>query len=107
MVIVLHAVDAPGRTCDPGEESPPTWVNLRMVDDDGDVLIDSAKNGITCVGGAPDVNLKRSVLFQAKNCEDSRIPDPGEITSGDITATASVAGLPDYVETLTAKCSNQ
>ena len=43
MIVQIRTVDAPGQTCDKGETSGPVQINLKMVDDDGDVLIDSAK----------------------------------------------------------------
>ncbi len=104
--ITVHTetVDAPGATCDEGETSGPVQVHLRMVDDDGDVLIDSAKT-IVCTGAGPaQQKVTRTVLFQSPtNCENSAVPR-GAHSSGVITATGSAAGSPDYVESHTILC---
>jgi len=102
MVVILNAADAPGEKCKGADTSAPTSVNLRMVDDDGHVLIDSAKT-IVCKANEQR-NLKRDVLWQSpQNCADSAVPGGGS-TDGDITATVSIAVQPDYVETLNIKC---
>jgi hypothetical protein len=103
MTMITHAVDAPGATCDRGEFSNPTSINLRMVDDDGDVLVDSSKT-IVCEGGGKTTNVKRKVFFRGpENCEGSVAPSiksTGTITS---TGTGS-AGTPDYVEDTAITC---
>ena len=108
--MIVQAVDAPGATCDAGEFSDPTSVNLRMVDDDGDVLVDSAKT-IVCEGGLNDegmpktINLKRDVFFQGPlNCENGTVPTP-DFSLGTITSTGSASGASDYVESTSIKCS--
>jgi hypothetical protein len=73
-----------------------------MVDDDGDVLIDSAKT-VVCSGGSQ--KSTREVYFQSPlNCEGSAVPDP-PFSSGVITATGSAPGTADHVEDLTIKCN--
>jgi hypothetical protein len=113
MVINLIAVDAPGRSCDLEETSDPTLLRLRMVDGDGDVLIDSAKNGLVCkndgvdrFGNIVDRNVKRNVFFQSpENCANSEIPS-GNNSFGPITATVTgTAGTIGYSETITLKCN--
>jgi hypothetical protein len=104
MTVHLTTVDAPGRTCDDGESSGPVPVNLRMVDDDGDVLIDSAKIA-ECNGGSKKVT--REVLIQGPlNCEGSAVPSgsPSGSSTGVIKATGSAPGTADYVEDLTIRC---
>jgi hypothetical protein len=103
MTVHLTSVDAPGATCDDGEDSGPVEVNLRMVDDDGDVLIDSAKTA-TCNGGAQKVD--RKVLIESPlNCAGSVVPSGrGGFTAGVIRATGSAPGTADYVEDLTINC---
>jgi len=102
MVIILLAEDAPGKSCDEGETSAQTPVNLRMVDDTGFVMEDGAKT-VVCKAGQT-TNLERDVFWQGKeNCKDSAVPD-GSFSDGDVTATVSIAGQPDYVEVLNAKC---
>ena len=101
MTVSLRTVDAPGATCDAGETSGPVKINFKMVDDDGDILIDSAKT-VVCDGGPSQVT--RSVFVQGPlNCKDSAVPDG--ISSGFITATGSAFGAPDYVELIQIKCT--
>jgi len=80
VVLIIHAVDAPGATCDPGEVSDPTRINLKMVDDDGHILIDSAK----IIAAVP--------------------PPKPEFSLGRITSTGSASGTTDYVESTRIKC---
>jgi hypothetical protein len=104
MVVILHAVDAPGASCDPGEFSAPTPVNLKMEDDGGNILIDSAKTVVCGQGGA--TILKREVFFQGPlNCENGAVPasKPG-FSLGTITSTGSASGTADYVESTNIKC---
>ena len=105
MRIIFDTVDAPGATCDLGEKSAPTSVNLRMVDSSTNELIDSAKTMVCENQGPEDLSTaKRNVFWQGpKNCENGEIPT-GKFSNGDITATVSIAGQPDYVEVLNIKC---
>jgi len=101
--IHLVGVDAPGATCDPGENSGPVQVNLRMVDDDGDVLVDSAKIAVCYAGEG--LNMEREVFFQSPlNCAGSAVPTR-QTEAGVITATASATGQPDYVENHQGRCT--
>jgi len=104
MVMIIHAVDAPGATCDPGEFSDPTPVNLKMEDDSGNILIDSAKT-VVCEQGVTTA-LKRNVFFQGpSNCENGAVPSakPG-FSLGTIMSTGSAPGTADYVESTGIKC---
>jgi len=100
----VRTVDAPGETCDAGETSGPRKINLRMVDDDGDVLIDSAKE-LVCTGKTQHV--VRTVLFQGPlNCKDSVEPAKGPPTStGIITATGSAEGTADFITEIEINCT--
>jgi hypothetical protein len=104
MVMIVQAVDAPGATCDPGEFSNPTPVNLKMEDDSGNILIDSSKT-IVCEQGVT-ANLKRNVFFQGPlNCENGAAPSPKPgFSLGAITSTGSAPGTADYVEGIKIKC---
>lgn len=104
VTIHLEAVDAPGATCDPGEDSGPVAINLKMVDDDGDILVDSAKNGAVCEAGIP-TKVTRNVFFQSPlNCENSAVP-AGAVSFGDLFVTATAPGTGDYTETQTVRCN--
>jgi hypothetical protein len=102
--VQVRTVDAPGETCDPGETSGNQRINLHMVDDDGDVLVDSAKD-VVCSGRTQHV--VRSVFFQGPlNCKDSEVPGRGPPTStGIITATGSASGTADYVNEMEINCT--
>ena len=101
MTIHLATVDAPGATCDEGETSGPVPINLLMVDDTGDILVNSAKTAV-CNGGPK--KMDRNVFFQGPlNCENSAVPD-GVFSTGVVTATVSAPGIADYVADLTIRC---
>jgi mannose/fructose/N-acetylgalactosamine-specific phosphotransferase system component IIC len=104
MVMTFDAVDAPGAICDPGEFSAPTRINLKMEDDRGNVLVDSAKT-VVCEHGVTK-NLKRDVFFQGPlNCENGVVPPPKpDFSLGTITSTGSAPGTADYVESTKIKC---
>jgi hypothetical protein len=104
MIMTLNAVDAPGATCDPGEFSNPTSVNLKMEDARGNILIDSAKT-IVCEQGMTK-NVKRNVFFRGPlNCENGAVPPPKpDFSLGTITSTGSAPGTADYVEGIKVKC---
>ena len=104
MVMILHAVDAPGATCDPGEFSAPAPVNLKMEDDRGNILIDSAKIAVCGQGGTTTV--KWNVGFQGPlNCENGAVPAPKPgFSLGTITSTGSAPFAADYVESTRIKC---
>jgi hypothetical protein len=97
-------VDGPGATCDPGEFSNPRWVNLKMVDDDGDVLVDSAET-VVCEQGVT-TTVKWDVFLQGPlNCENGEVPSPKPgFSLGTITSTGSAPGTADYVESTRIKC---
>ena len=104
MSVILQAEDAPGRKCIGNKVSAPTPVNLRMVDDDGDVLNDSAKIVVCKARDGEPTTVKRDVLVQGPlNCAKSEVP-ADKFSTGEITSTVSIPGQPDYVETLRIKC---
>jgi len=76
MVVVVHGVDAPGKTCDPGDFSAPTSIHLQMVDDDGDIVIDASKTAVCRADTATTVKI--AVAFEGpSNCAGSAIPSGG------------------------------
>ena len=102
--MTLNAVDAPGATCDPGESSVSTSVNLKMEDDGGNVLVDSAEI-VVCEQGVT-INLKWNVFFQGPlNCENGAVPSPKPgFSLGTITSTGWVFLTANYVESTSIKC---
>jgi hypothetical protein len=105
MVMTLTAVDGPGATCDPGEFSDWTLVNLKMVDDDGDVLVDRYE-WVVCEGGGVTTTVKRDVFFQGPmNCENGAVPPPKPgFSLSTITSTGWVFLTANYVENTSIKC---
>jgi hypothetical protein len=106
MAVLLDAVDAPGAKCGPNESSDPTPINLRMVDDTGDVLVNRTKS-VVC-SGRPNVvtSLKIPVKFVGpKNCKDGAVPSGKKPSTGNITSTATGSpGTAVYVENTRIKC---
>ena len=101
MLIKTKTVDRPGASCDPGEDSGPVFVNLTMVDDDGDILVDSSKI-LVCDHG-PQGQIRTVTVQGPLNCKDSAVPDG--YSSGVIVATGTAPGTPAYVENLTINCT--
>ncbi len=105
--MTVRAVDNFPATCEAGEFSEPTKINLRMVDDTGDVLIDNGKT-IVCEGGGggATISVKRNVVVQSPvNCENGAVPPPRpDFTLGTITSTGSASGTTDYVKAISIKC---
>jgi len=101
----LTAVDSSGANCEPGESSPPTRINLEMVDDDGDVLIDHSEL-VTCEGGGVTTTVKWDVLFQGPlNCENGAVPPPKPgFSTGTIAITGAAPLRPYYYESTRIKC---
>ena len=107
VTLVYETVDADGRSCDAGELSDSTRFNLMMVDDDGDMLMNSGKT-IQCKGPSRTrKNLKRSIWFQSPvNCAGSDEPE-GRFSRGDITATMMGSpGTEEVVGTISLRCQN-
>jgi hypothetical protein len=106
MIVTLDAVDAPGARCGPNESSGPTSINLRMVDDTGDVLVDRPKS-VVC-SGRPNVvtSLKIPVKFVGpKNCKDGAVPSGKKLSTGNIMSTATGSpGTAVYVKATRIKC---
>ena len=103
--MAVRAVDNLPATCEAGEFSEPTKINLRMVDDTGDVLIDNGKR-IVCEGAGGTISVKRNVVVKSPlNCENGAVPPPGSsFTLGAITSTGSASGTTDFVKAIGIKC---
>jgi hypothetical protein len=111
MVLVFHGVDAPGTTCNPGDVSEPTSINLTMIDDDGDILINRSKTAVCSADTT--TNVKIGVEFEGPlNCEDSAIPSGGpggrqSLSAGTITSTGTGSlGTSVRVERTRIKCKS-
>jgi hypothetical protein len=107
MNVTGQTVDAPGARCKPNEFSEPTPINLRMVDDGGDVIIDRSKT-IVC-SGRPNVmwHVKIGVTVKGpENCKDGVVP--ASQSTGNIATTATgSAGTATFVGNTKIKCRNE
>jgi hypothetical protein len=71
-----------------GASSAPRSVNLTIVDDDGDVVIDSTKKSIVCYSGEA-THVKFGVRFEGpENCAGS-VPPAVQVSNGDLFVSAS------------------
>jgi hypothetical protein len=108
MIMIVHAVDAPGRTCDPGESSVPTLISMTMVDDDGQYIAKNEGKITVCEGGGKTANVKLDLFFQGpRNCKDSVVPTGGNHPKSTGLATTTATGSPGtapHVETTAIKC---
>jgi hypothetical protein len=104
MILITHAVDALGVSCDPGEASVPTDICLTMTDDDGDVLIGPSCKTIVCEGGGGSKNVKRNVFFAGPlNCADSAVPD-GQSNGKILTVGTGSDDTAPFVTDTNIKC---
>ena len=111
--VIVRAIDNSPATCDAGEESEPTKITLRMVDDNGDVLISNGKTRV-CKFDDGEANIKRAVFFNSPlNCEGG-VPPYGGSSLGIIESTGSTftvpggfpTGVTPYEEDTQIKCFN-
>jgi hypothetical protein len=110
MILIVHGVDAPGASCDPGDLSDPTKVELTMVDDDFDLIVFKRGKTIVC-NGETTTNVKIGVRFEGPlNCKDSAVPGGGSRAQsvGLITSTGTgSAGTTVYVEATKIRCRSK
>jgi hypothetical protein len=104
MNVSVQAVDAPGARCKPNDFSEPTPINLRMVDEGGNVIIDRSKT-IVCSGRPHETfSVKIGVTFRGpENCKEGVVP--ANQSTGDITSTGTgSAGTAAFVRDVKIKC---
>jgi hypothetical protein len=86
--IRLEAIEARPGSCPIGASSAPRSLNLTIVDDDGDVVIDSTKRSIVCYSGEA-THVKFGVRFEGpENCAGS-VPPAVQVSNGDLFVSAS------------------
>jgi hypothetical protein len=76
--VVLKARERTRGACRPGSSTDTFSLQLRMVDDDGDVILDETRTGLTCdrrVG-----QEKFMATYEVENCAGSEAP--GESSNG-------------------------
>jgi hypothetical protein len=88
--VKLEAREVSPGSCPAGEISEPTSVTLRIVDDDGDVVIDRTKNSFVCESGK-QTHMKFGVRYEGpENCAGSVAPTR-QVSKGDLFVIASTA----------------
>jgi hypothetical protein len=99
ITVKLEAQEASPGSCPLGATSDPTWVNLYIEDDDGDVVINGRKNSFVCKSGMT-VNAKFGVRYTGpENCKDSAVPS-NPISKGTlfVNATTGDGSLDDSLK---------
>jgi hypothetical protein len=87
--VILNARDVTPGSCPPGSSSDPVTVSLRLVDDDGDTILnESSKSGFVCTAGT-STNAKFTAFYRVENCKGSVAPE--KTSMGAVDATASTA----------------
>jgi hypothetical protein len=83
--VVLKAREQSRGACRPRTSTDTFSLRLQMVDDDGDVILDETREGLTCnrrVG-----KEKFMVTYDVENCAGSEAPD--RRSKGRVTVTAT------------------
>ena len=107
VTVKMEAREVSPGSCPHGDISAPTPLNLKIVDDDGDVIIDSTKGPFVCESGKA-VHTKFWMRYEGpENCKGSAVPS-SQTSKGDllVTATTSDGSLDDIVldDTLRIQC---
>ena len=98
--VVIKATPRTRRACHPKESTDTFSLHLLMVDDDGDVILDTIREGLKCdrrIG-----QEKFMVEYDVENCEDSEAPS--KTSKGEVTVTATTEDG-ELIATRTLKCN--
>jgi len=98
--VVLKAREQTRGACRPGSSTDTFSLRLQMVDDDGDVILDETREGLTCdrrVG-----QEKFMATYDVENCAGSEAPDRS--SKGEVTVTATTEDG-ELVSSRTLKCN--
>jgi hypothetical protein len=83
--VVLKAHERSRGACQPGSSRDTVSLRVQMVDDDGDVILDQTRTGLTCdrqIG-----QQKFVATYDVENCKDSAAPK--NVSKGNVTITAT------------------
>jgi hypothetical protein len=95
----LKAIERTRGACRPGSSTDTFSLRLHMVDDDGDVILDEIRTGVTC-----DRRVRQQkfmVTYEVENCAGSEAPS--RTSAGEVTVTATT-GDGELVASRTLKC---
>ena len=98
--VVLKAKEKSRRACRTKTSTDTFSLRLQMVDDDGDVIMDETREGLTCnrrVG-----QQKFMATYEVENCAGSEAPDRRSKGRVTVTATTDDGKL---VSSRTLKCN--
>jgi len=98
--VVLKAKEKSRGACRPGTSTDTFSLRLQMVDDDGDVIMDETREGLTCnrrIG-----QEKFMATYEVENCAGSEAPDRNSKGRVTVTATTDDGKL---VSSRTLKCN--
>jgi hypothetical protein len=98
--VVLKAREQTRGACRPGSSTDTFSLRLQMVDDDGDVILDETRTGLTCdrrVG-----QEKFMATYEVENCAGSEAPSRN--SKGEVTVTATTEDG-ELIAERTLKCN--
>ena len=98
--VVLKGRERTRGACRPGSSTDTFSLRLHMVDDDGDVILDETRTGLTCdrrVG-----QEKFMATYEVENCAGSEAPDRS--SKGEVTVTATTEDG-ELIAKRTLKCN--
>ena len=98
--VVLKAREQTRGACRPGTSTDTFSLRLQMVDDDGDVIMDETREGLTCnrrVG-----QEKFMATYDVENCAGSEAPSRS--SKGEVTVTATTEDG-ELIASRTLKCN--
>jgi hypothetical protein len=91
--VVLKARERTRRACRPGSSTDTFSLRLHMVDDNGEVILDETRTGLTC-----DRRIRQQkfmATYEVENCAESKAPGKDSKgrakrnSKGEITVTAT------------------
>ena len=101
VTVVLDPQELTPGACRPSLGAKTTFsLRLRMVDDDGDVILDETRAGLTCDRLAGQEKFEAT--YTVRNCNDSMVP--ARNSKGEVTVTATTNDG-ELVSTRTLECN--
>jgi len=97
--IVLKAREQTRGACRPGSSTDSYSLRLRMVDDDGDVILDEIRTGLTCDRRVGKEEFMAT--YEVENCAGSEAPSRSSAGGDTVTVTT---GDGELVASRTLKC---